>query len=101
MQTAIRPRVQRQTILAGVDLRRFDLRIEQVRSLDEHGHACDRASHEHDEQGRFPLVEAQAYFTGHDGTPRYVTGCLACVAAAVADLADGDRLTVIELEHLP
>lgn len=102
MRTAISPRVQRQSIIGGVDLRRFDLRIEQVAQLDEHGLPCDLFEHDADAEGNYPTVAAQAYFTGYRlGLSCTASGCLACVARIIQRDADGDRLAVIELEHLP
>lgn len=88
------------TTSTGVDLSRFNLRVECISELDDQGEPCDRANHWPDDDGRVPEVEAQAYYFGlRDGDPYFVSGCLDCVREEIYRDANGDRLTVIEMEH--
>lgn len=83
-----------------VDLRRFDIRVEQVEQLDNHGMTCDLFEHDADDSGLYPQVEAQAYFTGiHTALALHADGCLDCVRRIIHGRANPDRLTVIEMEH--
>ncbi len=81
-----------------VDLRRFNLRIERVQQVDDQGLPCDLFDHEYDCDGNLPGIIAQAYYVGRKtGLSLMVSGCLDCVRRKVADHANGDRLTVIEI----
>lgn len=83
-----------------IDLRRFNLRVEQVKQLDNHGMTCDLFEHDADDSGQYPQVEAHAYFTGiRTGQPLGVDGCLDCVRRIIYRDANGDRLIVIEMEN--
>jgi hypothetical protein len=81
------------------DLFHFNLRVNRIDQLDDEGQECDRQQHEADDDGLYPQVEAQATFTGLDGDPYFLSGCLDCVRQDVAAHANPDRLIVIEMGH--
>jgi hypothetical protein len=84
----------------AVDLRRFNIRVERIEQLDDHDQACQLFEHEADENGTYPEVEAQAYYTAYrTALSTSISGCLDCVRRMIGRDANSDRLTVIEMGH--